>query len=123
MQDTTGNIIYRLNNTLFIQLKNEKVPRKIGVINVEEKTLIIKRIENIHLFLKNNSYGFNYTVLSTATTFDKVKLIEKTTAETNEYVIPLEEILKKGDFLNFKQQGFELQIFLKKEIIEQWKRN
>ena len=64
-------------------------------------------------------------VANAAFTIDKLpfKIVEKTTAETNEYVIPLEEILKKGDFLNFKQQGFELQIFLKKEIIEQWKRN
>jgi hypothetical protein len=121
LKDKEGNTLFKKENCLFILLANEKFPRKIGILDEKEKTLIVNRKENIHLFHKNNSYGFNYQILNTATKFNKVKLIERTKDGTNIYNIPLDVILKEGTFLNFKKEGFELQIFLKKEIIEKWK--
>ena len=66
---------------------------------------------------KNNSYGFNEHLIKTGKTFDKIKLID----DGGTYVFPKSEILEKGKYLFFKEQGFEKQLFLPLEEINKFK--
>jgi hypothetical protein len=100
--------------TLFLPAK--KARRNIGKIFAISKTFSVCRWKAKHLLRKANAFGFNHYVLSHAKTFDKVFIM----GDTN-YMVPLDVILKEGFYLHFKQDGFERQIFMKLEQLEQYK--
>jgi hypothetical protein len=105
--------------TLFIHLvlpTGQVVARKIGGVNIAERILYIKRNREKHLFLKNNSYGFNEHVLRTGKTFDKINFTDGIITA----IIPVEYILQNGRFLFFKQLGYEKQLFITLEQIKQF---
>ncbi len=120
IKDDNGNSIIIENKTgtinIYISLKGENKRRKVGSVNEKSRTIKIKRNRGRHLFRKNNSYGFNYYILSTATKFDFVHLKD----DFLECKIPVSTILKIGSFLHFKNSGFEKQIFLSLSEIESW---
>lgn len=101
---------------LSIRLSNEKGERAIGYINTDDRTLYVRRTEKKHLLRKANSYGFNHYIIKEAKTFDKVCMI----IGFNQWLIPNEVILN-GDFLWFKDQGYERQIFLDVDTIEKYR--
>ena len=110
-----GNIV-----TIMLKIKGDTKIRKIGTIDKAQRVLYINRKRNAHLFMKTNSYGFNDYVMRTGTTFDKVHISD----EHDSWIIPVMDILNKGrKYLHFKQQGFELQLFLSLEEMEQYKAN
>lgn len=80
--------------------------------------MAVKRVRDKHLFRKFNAYGFNDYVLRNQTTFDWIRLSDD---EGNHWKIPVTFISEYGKFLNFKQQGFELQRFVSLEQIEQFR--
>jgi hypothetical protein len=107
---TNGNVI-----SLYLKLV-EKSERLLGIIDKKEKTFQIKRNREKHLFKRNKSYGFNHYVLKNAKTFDKIYLLD----DINSWIIPVKFILENGSFMQFQQQGFELQIFIPLEKIAQF---
>ena len=113
IQDEHGNKLYRRKDNIFLQLESEAFPRKLGTIDEENQIIVMFRDSSKHLHRKSNSYGFNFQLLKTATVFKTIRLI----VDGIHYLIPLELIRKKGQFLFFKQQGFEKQIFLSLEEI------
>ena len=119
--DEKGNLLIIKNNgkriILSLKLVAETRYRRLGVVNLAQKTLECRRKFSKHLLRKANAYGFNYNLLDTAKLFDKVRLMD----EQNEWVIPREWILKNGSFLWFLHQGFERQIFANLVDIEQFK--
>ena len=100
-----------------IKLEKDIRLREIGKVNLKERFIEIKRNKVKHLFRKNNSYGFNEHLIKTGKTFDKIKLID----DGGTYVFPKSEILEKGKYLFFKEQGFEKQLFLPLEEINKFK--
>lgn len=125
--DECGNALLCINNgkriKLILKLISEqtatkKKRRRLGIINKAVKTFYIRRKRARHLFLKTNSYGFNYKILSEALLFDKIRLID----DFAEYLIPKKFILEEGKFLFFKSEGFEKQIFITLEQMEQFKK-
>ena len=114
--DADGNEIVVKDKNISLKLASEDRSRRIGIIN-SKKQLSIKRKRIIHLHYKSQSYGFNHYVIDNAKKFNKVLLSD----ERGTYLIPNKIILEKGEFLYFKQQGFEVQIFLSLEIINQYK--
>lgn len=122
LSDEYGNLILVCNNgvriVLKLKLKSEKRTRRLGVINLGQKTIEIKRDSTKHLFKKNRSYGFNYQVLNDGKKFDNVRLKD----EANEWLIPKSYILDNGKFLFFKEEGFERQVFVTLAEIEQFRR-
>jgi hypothetical protein len=100
-----------------IKLEKDVRLREIGKVNLKERFIEIKRNKVKHLFRKNNSYGFNEHLIKTGKTFDKIKLID----DGGTYVFPKSEILEKGKYLFFKEQGFEKQLFLPLEEINKFK--
>jgi len=123
VSDDFGNNITCANNgkrvILSLKLVKEARRRRIGVINLERKTLEVKRTKSLHLFRKLNAYGFNHKLLNDSKLFDKVRLLD----DFEEWLIPKEFILNNGSFLNFVNKGgFELQIFVPLEKLSDFKK-
>lgn len=104
---------------LYIKLASERYRRHVGRVIENVRRFHVERSENIHLLKKANAYGFNYHVLKVATKFDTVVIHEKESKSI--YSIPREDILAKGKFMFFKQQGFELQTFIDRETLNVYK--
>lgn len=119
--DYGNNVIVKNNGARIIvslKLRSESRSRRIGTINITTKTMVVKRVREKHLFQKNRSYGFNHKILIEAKKFDKVRL----TDDHNEWLIPVEFILKNGSFLHFMKEGFEKQIFIQLSVISEFER-
>lgn len=120
--DDFGNIIYFSNNgkriNVSLKLVAEDKRRRIGSINISNKTIQIRRNRYKHLFRKGNAYGFNTFLLSNAKKFDKIRLID----DIDEFLIPVSFVLENGFYLDFKSQGFELQTFININDLYQFKR-
>ena len=120
--DDFGNLIKCANNgkriVLSLKLTSETRHRKLGVINLKQRSMQIKRNRDKHLMYKFDAYGFNHKLLADSKLFDTIRLSDNIA----EWVIPKEFILENGKFLNFKGQGFELQTFITLSQIEQFKK-
>jgi hypothetical protein len=121
VEDTCGNrIIVNRNNdklTVSIKLANSTTDRYIGDINMSTRTLIVKRSRMKHLLIKRNAYGLNHKLITEATRFDTVRIID----EFSTWNIPREFIVEHGQPLLFTRYCHELQIFISLEQIEQFK--
>jgi hypothetical protein len=104
--------------TIYLHLASEKKNRELGVVTEAQGVFRTNRNPDKHLFRKNNSYGFNEYVIRTAKKFDKIHLVE---TAGNEYLFPKDLVLEKGDYLHFKTEGFERQLFLKLSDIYPYK--
>lgn len=111
MVDQEGNklIIERIDHYIKLSLKlsTERKHRLIGAVYPVSKTLYVVRSRYKHLHVKSQCYGFNYEVLRTGLAFDKVVVSD----EEGQFIIDKQAILVEGQFLFFKEQGFERQIF------------
>lgn len=118
--DTTGlnYLIIKQNDKLIsLYLKLGKLKQRfIGTVTKSTKTFEVRRKRGKHLHIKSNSYGFNYHALDNKKSFDTVRLSD----EISDWKIPVNFILENGSFLYFKEQGFEKQIFVSLEQIEQY---
>ena len=99
-----------------LKLQSEKTQRLIGTVKMEDKTLILKRKKAKHLFRKNNSYGFNEYLIQNGQTFDKIMLADDDAV----YLFPKSLVVEKGNYLYFKQEGFEKQIFLPLDELKEY---
>jgi len=117
--DETGTVVFAdyiprySGMDIFITLPNEKHRRHIARINFENKTLYIKRDSQSHVLKSANAYGFNHFVLSTGQKFERMVLIETDTNKV--YSVQTKYILDEGQFLHFKKNGLEKQIFVTRE--------
>jgi hypothetical protein len=121
VEDSFGNgiIVRRGGNTLrlSIRLANEQKERKVGEIDMPTRTLTVTRKRAKHLLNKGNAYGLNHKLIAEATRFDTVRIVD----DFGSWSVPREYILENGKFLLFAKQGFELQIFISLDQIEQFK--
>ena len=118
--DVTGNCFEVLNNgkTLYISLilAKDNKPRRIGVVLLATRVLYINRNREKHLFRANNSYGFNEHILRTGKTFDRIQFSDgQITA-----IVPVAFILQNGSYLHFQTQGYERQLFVTIEQLQQF---
>ena len=104
--------------SISLHLKSEESSRHIGILYLKDRILKMKRTRKNHLFRKNNSYGFNEHMIRTAILFDHIEL----TDDCGVYVIPKDIVINSGTYLDFKEIGFERQIFLSLELIEKYKK-
>ncbi len=121
-RDAAGNMLqatsYPDTIEMYLHLVSEKHPRHIGTIDKARRYFFANRTRGIHLHYKSGSYGFNYEFLSKAKMFDFVCLSD----ELQAWKIPVSFILEKKNFLHFKKEGFEKQIFVTLEEIAQFER-
>lgn len=102
---------------VYLKLKSEKRRRRIGYVTVSTKTFHIKRTRAEHLLFKANAYGFNEYVIKNQTSFDTVNLSD----DIEHWKIPVSFIKEHGSHLWFKEQGFEVQLFLSLEQLAPYK--
>jgi len=89
-------------------------PKKIGTIWLHKRNFETSRIREKHLMRSVNGYGFNFELMSKTKLFDTILLNDEYSA----WKIPRHIILEQGTYFNFKQKGFELQIFLSLEQLK-----
>ena len=120
VKDENGNIICTKNNgkRIIVYLKVPKFLKikKIGTINIDKKTLTIKRTREKHLFRKYNAYGLNVYLLRNAKTFDKIKIIDN----YNTFYFSLAWANENVKYLTFSKAGYELQGFISLQQLEQF---
>lgn len=114
--DKHGNSLWIMNSgNVYLKLLKEKKKRRLGFIDRGKKIFYIRRKRATHLFRKANAYGFNHHLISKAKSFDTISLKD----EFGQYEFPVSKIIGHGrTHLQFKEKGFELQLFLPLEIIE-----
>jgi len=117
IDDVAGNKLIINGNRILIKFVRERSAKLIGVINLENRFMFVRRTRSKHLFKKLNAYGFCYHVISEAKKFDFIKLSD----EFGTYLIPRKVMLEEGEFLHFKKQGFELQIFVNLFTLKRYK--
>ena len=110
--DDFGNKIiaepHKVGQKISLHLTSETKKRLLGYTDVKNKTFVVKRNRGKHLFRNANAYGFNHYLLDNTKKFETIMLMD----EHQSWRVPVRYILENGFFLNFKQQGFERQIFL-----------
>jgi len=114
--DQYGNkiLVDYATNSIYLKLAKDNRRRLIGVMEPAGGSLFVKRSRFKHVLRKAQAYGFNDYVLRNAKKFNKIILED----EGGRYELPIALIIEKGQYLFFKEQGFEKQIFLSLRIIE-----
>ena len=103
------------NANVHLRLVSEKAPRLLGSVDFSSRTFYCRRKTGKHLHRKSNSFGFNWTVLNDSfLAIEKVYIIVD---DTDHYRFRKSLMDEFGSFLNFKQQGFELQRFMNVDLI------
>ena len=124
IQDNHGNVIIVENNkkriSVYLRLASERHRRLVGHIDPKNLTLHIERDLSKHLLNKANAFGINYTLLEKSKTFNYVCLHETDTDRI--YLFDKHWAIDNGQFLFFKEQGFEKQIFLNRDILQKWRK-
>lgn len=129
-EDNAGNIIsmrafYNENKeyvyaSVHLKLKKEKRLRLIGYVDINDNCFHCVRDSAKHYHYKTRGFGFNWGFLTGPFVYmDKIAM---RLDDKELYVFPKKLLEEKGTFLNFKQQGFELQKFLPFEFIKQYQK-
>ena len=114
MKDEIGNRIIQKHDVIYLQLVNESFPRKLGEF-ISDNIFKMYREYNSDLHINTNSFGFNLKLLNSKV-FDYIELH---TDKKEIFKIKVDNILKDGKILFYKQQGFEKQIFYPLNLIKQ----
>jgi len=125
LQDNFGNVIIVENNkrriSVYLRLASERHRRLIGHIDPKYLTLHIERELSKHLLKKANAFGINNTLLQKSKTFNYICLHETDTDQI--YIFDKQWAIDNGTYLFFKQEGFEKQIFLNRDHLQQWRKD
>jgi hypothetical protein len=106
--------------TIHLKLANLNKPRLLGYVDVQTATFNCVRDCSKHYHRKAGGFGFNWEILSS--NLIHIKTIALRVDDDKLYVFPKKLIEERGTFLNFKQQGFELQKFLDFNLIRPYEK-
>ena len=128
-EDNAGNVLYLrvwsdenkvdVGGSIFLKLKSESKRRNLGNLIVKDRSFHIIRDSSRHYHYKSRSYGFNWNIINDADL--AIKTIHLVVDHNERYIIPKTVLDTYGKFLNFKQQGFELQKFLPMDMIRNFR--
>jgi len=129
--DNFGNVLYvRLFESpekdfryavLNLKLNSESRVRSIGYVDLVEGVFYCTRDSNKHYHYKSKGYGFNWFLLNRKEF--NIKTICLDVDHENTYKFSINLLSNHGRCLNFSKQGYELQKFLKFELIKKYKTN
>jgi hypothetical protein len=129
-QDPQGNMLfmrvfydeYRKDRycTLHLRLNGERKPRNLGYVDFDTHIFYCQRDSKKHYHYKSEGYGFNEAILR-----DDYLNVERVCAiiDDAKYLFPKSVLFNMGSVLQFVKSGFELQRFLKFEIIKKFIHN
>lgn len=101
---------------IHLQLISEKKSRLLGKYDFHNKTFYCHRKMDKHYHYAAKGFGFNWRLLSDP--YLAISRIHIVVDDDTHYDIPKSLIEQYGKFMNFKQQGFELQKFLSLNLIK-----
>src|SRR5882762_10265049 len=110
IKDSNNNTWYKDGDKIFLNLSKENRPRVLG--KFRNGIFFCERIREKHLFRNSSSYGFCIEVLEQLN-LDYIELYEK--EGENPYLVykfPMDVLRQFGEYLHFKTEGFEKQLFL-----------
>jgi len=126
MDDEYGNRLYMRmfidefgrtkNANIYLKLKSEEKHRQLGTIDLDKKIFYCKRNSSKHLHIKSDSFGFNWKLLQDPVL--AINYVHLTIDNEQTFLISTKVISDLGDFINYKQQGFELQKFVSNKILK-----
>ena len=103
---------------IFLHFSSElKKPKRLGVIDKKRRVLSVKFIRGLGLNHKHIAYPLNYKLISETKKFDTVELSD----EMAKWVVPVSFVVENGKCLLNKQQGFEKEIFVTLEQLNNFK--
>jgi len=121
LTDYNKNVLRLNEGEVTLWLKDRDRALMIGRVYTDNdrKILVTLRNSEKHLFRKLDAYGFNYQVLENLG-IDFIKLIED---KEYTYMIPVSAIndIGKLDKLNFARVGYELQRFISRHDLQQFR--
>ena len=119
-EDKHGNALvfteYQVWIDIELYLVSESKPRHIANASHDMKILRFNRTNPDHLFRKTNSYGFCSDLLSME---NWVTIVVN--APEAQYVVSRGDFIRAGSFLHFKPLGFETQIFVPVDFLENYR--
>lgn len=128
-EDNAGNTLYLriwsdenkldVGGSIFLKLRSESKKRNLGNLILKDRSFHIIRDSGKHYHYVSKSYGFNWNIINDADL--GIKSIHLIIDRKDKYVIPKSILETYGKFLNFKQQGFELQKFLPFDMIKNFR--
>lgn len=128
-EDNAGNTLYLriwsdenkfdVGGSIFLKLRSESKKRNLGNLIIKDRSFHIIRDSGKHYHYVSKSYGFNWNIINDADL--GIKSIHLIIDRKDKYVIPKSILETYGKFLNFKQQGFELQKFLPFDMIKNFR--
>lgn len=121
--DASGNKLGVQGAQIKLLLSERGESRVIGLFDPQSGILEVERDPQRHLFRKGNAYGINDEMLRLSRVCHtlRISLISgrgRSRRLVKRFDVPIEWALENGRYLNFKQQGFERQIFLSMEQLE-----
>jgi len=108
-----------VGGSIFLKLKSENKKRNLGYVYFYDRSFHVLRDSSKHFHYKTKSYGFNWNIIDDADLC--IKSVYLVIDKKERYIIPKSILETYGRFLNFKQQGFELQKFLPFDMIKNFK--
>lgn len=120
--DTNGNKIYlSATEKILIKLKEREERRVIALVKKNkagEDYIEIEKKEK-HIFHKNNSWWFNYELISNIP--KDMDVVVKRAEYGRYYKMKAGDMLESGNFLHFLLNGYERQYFVPMECFEEIK--
>lgn len=110
-RDSLGNFWYIDENSVYLKLAKESKARFIG-FKLDNKITIF-RDRKKHVLNVNNSYGFNIEIFKSLN-IEQIVLFE----DKKIFNFTLHFLEQAGEYLHFKETGFEKQIFLHLNILD-----
>lgn len=127
-EDKAGNKLFlkvffndkneKLNAKIAIKLASESRPRQMGTYDFRSRTFYCQRKSEKHYHRMTKGYAVNWTLMEDP--YLAIEKIHMVIDDSNHYEFSKSIVQEYGKFLNFKQQGFELQRFVPFEIIKRY---
>lgn len=121
--DEYGNKIYlSATEKILIKLRERWERRVLALVkkNRAGEDYVEMTKKEKHIFHKNNSRGFNYAIISNLP--KDMDLVVKREEYGRYYKIKIGDMLEKGNFLHFLQNGYEKQYFVPMDCFEEIKK-
>lgn len=118
LQDHDGNKIFFVEDGIYLKLSSDNIPKRI--FSIRDGT-VWKYVKSKHIMkhlLSGPMIGFNYQALKYMP--KPVKYIA-VVANNTVRKVKIQDILERKEFLYFKKEGFEKQIFYPLELMEKIK--
>ena len=115
--DGVSASVFVTGGKAFVKLRSEK-PRLVGFMGGNDgRILVMQRSSEKHMMQRIKGYGFNVVLLQKYL-IPKGFRIGLEIDKKYKYILNPELIMEHGSYLHFKNQGYELQIFVSLENIK-----